>query len=70
MSEQVLSREVGKKSIEVDLGGVDERSLLTSSGETRASEETVTPLKIGFYGGRRIIDVSLAYIYFLISQFW
>ena len=32
--QQVLSREVGMKSIEDDLGRVDERSLLTSSGET------------------------------------
>ena len=59
------------KSIEVDLGRVDERSLLTSSGETGASKKKVTPLKKGFYEGRRIIDVSLAEIDFcLSSQFW
>ena len=62
-SQQVLSREVGMKSIEDDLRRVDERSLLTSSGETRGSEERVTPLKIGFDRGRgRVIDVSLAEI--------
>ena len=44
---------------------MDERSLLTSSRETGASEEKVTPLKIGFYEGRRVIDVSLAEIDFL-----
>ena len=59
--EQVLSRQVGMKSIENDLGRVDERSLLTLSGETRGSEERVTPLKIGFDRGR-VIDVSLAEI--------
>ena len=37
--ELVLSREVGMKSIEDDLGRVDERRLLTSSGETEGSEE-------------------------------
>ena len=59
--EQVLSREVEMKSIEDYLGRVDERSLLTSSGETGRSEERVTPLKIGFdTGGGRVIDVSLA----------
>ena len=56
--EQVLSREMGMKFIEDDLGRVDERSLLTSSG----SEERVTPLKIGFDRERRVSDVSLAEI--------
>ena len=37
--EQVLSREVGMKSIDDDLGRVDARSLLTSSGETGGSGE-------------------------------
>ena len=61
--EQVLSREVGMKSIEDDLGRVDERSLLTSSGETGGSEKRVIPLKIEFdRGGGRVIDVSLAEI--------
>ena len=42
---------------------MDERNLLTSSGETGGSEERVTPLKIGFdRGGGRVIDVSLAEI--------
>ena len=59
--EQVLSREVGMKSIEDDLDRVDERSLLTSSGETEGSEERVTPLKIEFDRGR-VIDVNLAKI--------
>ena len=48
------------KYTEDDLGRVYERSLLTSSDETGGSEETVTPLKIGFKrGGGRVIDVSL-----------
>ena len=38
--EQVLSRELGMKSIEDDLGKVGERSLLTSSGETGGCEES------------------------------
>ena len=51
------------KSIEDDLGRVDDRSLLTSSGETGGSEEKVTSLKIGFdRGDRRVIDVSLVEI--------
>ena len=58
--EQVLSRQMGTKSIEDDLGRVNERSLLTSSGETGGSEERVMRLKMGFdRGGRRVIDVSL-----------
>ena len=63
--ERVLSRKVGIKSIEDDLGRVDERSLLTSSDETGGSEERerVTQLKIGFDSGEgRVIDVSLAEI--------
>ena len=61
--EQVLSREVGMKFIEDDLGRVNERSLLTSLGETEGSEERVMPLKIRFdRGGGRVIDVSLAEI--------
>ena len=62
--EQVLSREVGMKSIEDDLGILDERSLLTSSGETGGSEEGVTPFKIGFDrgGGGEVTDVKLAEI--------
>ena len=60
---QFLSREVGMKSTEDDLGRVDDRSLLTSSGETGGSEEKVTSLKIGFdRGDRRVIDVSLVEI--------
>ena len=52
------------KSIKDDLGRVDERSLLTSSGETGGSVERVTPLKIGFdREGERNIDVSRAEIY-------
>ena len=51
------------KSIEDDLGRVDERSLLTSLGETGGSKEIVTPLKIRFdRGGGRVIDVSLVKI--------
>ena len=61
--EQLLSREVGMKFIEDDLGRVDERSLLTSSGQTGGSDEIVMPLKIGFdREGGRVIDVSLAEI--------
>ena len=64
MPEQVLRREMGMKSIEDHLDRADGRSLLTSSGETGGSEESVTPLKIGFdRGGGRVIDVSLAEIY-------
>ena len=52
------------KSIEDDLGRVDEKNLLTTSSETGESEERMTPLKIGFDRGRRgrVIDVSLAEI--------
>ena len=61
--EQVLSREVGMKSIEDDLGRVDDRSLLTSCGETEGCEDIATPLKIGFdRGGGRVCDVILAEI--------
>ena len=56
-SEHILSREVGMKSIEDDLGRVDERSLPTSSSETGGSEERVILLKIGFdRRGGRVID--------------
>ena len=41
------------KSIEDDLGRVDERNLLTPSSETGESEGRMTPLKIGFDRGRR-----------------
>ena len=47
------------KSIEDDLGGVNERSLLTYLGDIEGSKERVTPLKIGFKkGGGSVIDVS------------
>ena len=42
---------MGMKSIEDDLGRVDERSLLTSSGVLGESKEKVTPLKIEFDRG-------------------
>ena len=50
------------KSIEHDLGRVDEKSLVTSSGLTGGSEERVTSLKIGLDRGGRVIEVSLAEI--------
>ena len=61
--EQVLSREMGMKSIEDDLGTVDERSLLTSSGEKGGSAERVISLKMRLDRGGRATDVSLAEIY-------
>ena len=42
---------MGMKFIEDDLGRVDERSLLTSSGVLGGCKEKVTPLKIGFDRG-------------------
>ena len=54
------------KSIEEDLGRVVlcGRKKFTSSGVTEGSEESATPLKVGFgRGEERVIDVSLVEIY-------
>ena len=47
------------KSVEDDLDRMDDKSLLTSSGETGGSEERMTPLKIEFdREGGRVCDVA------------
>ena len=58
------------KSIEDDLGRVEERSVLTSSGVTGGSKERVTLLKVALNRGEgRVIDVSLAeFDYFKLAR--